>query len=406
MKHLIVPFSPPDVGEAEISAVSEVIRSGWITTGPKTELFEKKLTEYICAPRMCCLSSGTAAEEMNLRLLGIGKGDEVIVPSYTYTATVSAVIHTGAKAVPVDCAPDSYEMDYEKAAALINEKTKAIIAADLFGIPCDYEKIYAIVNDKRSQFQANGDSSLSKRIQKAIDRVIVIADAAHALGAKRNGVHVGQLADFSSFSFHAVKNLTTAEGGASTWRSLADRGIDDEEIYRGIHVYSLHGQTKDAMEKETGSWEYDVIGHWYKCNMTDISAAFGLAQFERYPSMLERRKKLIERYDEMCERHGLYHLSHITKNTQSSCHLYIVRLPGYKEKERNQLIQRMFEAGVACNVHYKPLAMLTAYKKLGWYIEDFPNAYHFYENEITLPLYSTLTDEKQEYVIEKFEELL
>ena len=396
-----IPFSPPDVGEEEIAEVAEAMRSGWITTGPRTKAFEKRLARYMHTNKVVCLGSGTAAEELNLRILGIGKGDEVIVPAYTYTATASAAIHVGAKVIFVDSQPNSFEMDYDQMEAAITEKTKAIVAADLAGLICDYDRIYQAVENKKSLFTPSGNTELGRRIQKALGRVAVIADAAHAMGASRNGVMAGAIADFTSISFHAVKNFTTAEGGASTWRKI--EGIDDEELYTQYQLYSLHGQSKDALAKTVrGSWEYDVIGPWYKCNMTDITAAIGLRQLDRYPSILERRKEIIARYDEMCDSLGLIRLNHFANDHKSSGHLYMVRIPNAGEQERGDIIAKMSEEGIACNVHFKPLPMMTAYKEYGWDIKDFPNAYNFYQNEITLPLHTKLSDEDVDYIIDKF----
>ena len=394
-----IPFSPPDVGEAEIAEICEVLRSGWITTGPRTKQLERNLAEYCRVNRVVCLNSATAAEELNLRVLGIGEGDEVIVPAYTYTASASAAIHVGATVRFIDSQADSPEMDYEQLEEAISEKTKAIVAVDLAGIVCDYDRIYEIVEKKKHLFCANG------KVQKALGRVAVVADAAHALGAEWHGKMAGQIADFTSFSFHAVKNLTTGEGGAATWRPIP--GIDDEEIYHKFQLYSLHGQSKDALAKTTiGAWEYDIVGPWYKCNMTDIMAGIGLKQLERYPGLLERRREIIQRYDEMCDALSLKHLVHYGEDYTSSGHLYLVRVPGIDEEQRNQIIHKMAERGIACNVHYKPLPMMTAYKQLGWDIKDFPNAYHYYSNEITLPLHTKLSDEDVFYVIENFTQIV
>lgn len=394
-----IPFSPPDITDAEIEEVAKALKSGWITTGPRTKKLEKRLAEFCNTNKVVCLSSATAAEELNLRILGIGEDDEVIVPAYTYTATASAVIHVGAKVVFVDSQLDSVEMDYEALEKAITEKTKAIVAVDLGGIICDYKRIFEIVNKKKSLFTASND------IQKAIGRVAVLADCAHALGASREGRMAGEIADFTSFSFHAVKNFTTAEGGASTWKPI--EGIDDEMLYKQYQLYSLHGQNKDALAKtKLGSWEYDIVGPWYKCNMTDIMAAIGLVQLDRYEGLMNRRKDIIKRYDELCDKLGIMHLNHYTKNSKSSGHLYLTRIPNITDEQRREIIVKMAEQGIATNVHYKPLPMMTAYKKLGWNIKDFPNAYAYYENLITLPLNTKLTDEDVEYVCEWFEKIV
>lgn len=399
MENRNILFSPPDIGEAEINEVCEALRSGWITTGPRTKQLEKNLAEYLHTNKVVCLGSATAAQELNLHILGIGEGDEVLVPAYTYTATASAVIHVGATVKFIDCQPDSYEMDYDQLEAAITEKTKAIIAVDLGGIICDYDRIFKAVENKKSLFRANG------KIQEALGRVAVMSDAAHALGAERNGKMAGEIADFTDFSFHAVKNFTTAEGGASTWKSIP--GIDDEEIYRQYQLYSLHGQSKDALAKtQLGAWEYDIVGPWYKCNMTDIMAAIGLRQLERYPGLLERRKEIIGKYDAMCDELGVEHLNHYGKDFTSSGHLYLTRVPGITPEQRSEIIIKMAERGIACNVHYKPLPMMTAYKAMGWNIKDFPNAYKHFANEITLPLHTKLTDEDIEYVTSVFKEIV
>lgn len=400
-----IPFSPPDISELEIEEVAKAMRSGWITTGPRTKELEKRLAEYCHTSKAVCLNSATAAEELNFRVCEIGSGDEVIVPAYTYTATASAAIHCGAKIIFVDSRPNSTEMDYEKVAEAITEKTKAIVAVDLGGIICDYDKLYAVVESKRELFRAKEGNSLGARIQQAIGRVLIFADCAHALGASRNGKMAGEIADFTDFSFHAVKNFTTAEGGASTWKDI--EGIDNEEMYHTYQLLSLHGQSKDALAKtQVGAWEYDVIGPWYKCNMTDIMAAIGLRQLDRYPEMLERRKKIVEKYDKMCDELGVKHLAHSGENYQSSNHLYLTRIPGITDEQRREIIIKLAEKGVSTNVHYKPLPMMTAYKALGWDIKDFPNAYKYYENLITLPLHTCLTDEDVEYVIENFMDVI
>lgn len=394
-----IPFSPPDITDAEIEEVAKALKSGWITTGPRTKKLEKRLAEFCNTNKVVCLNSATAAEELNLRILGIGEGDEVIVPAYTYTATASAVIHVGAKVIFVDSQIDNVEMDYEALEKAITERTKAIVAVDLGGIICDYKKIFEIVNKKSHLFKANND------IQSAIGRIAVLADCAHALGARQNGKRAGEIADFTSFSFHAVKNFTTAEGGASTWKTID--GIDDEMLYKQYQLYSLHGQSKDALAKnQLGSWEYDIVGPWYKCNMTDIMAAIGLVQLDRYEGLLNRRKEIIKKYDEVCDKLGVMHLKHYTKNSESSGHLYLTRIPNITDGQRREIIVKMAEQGIATNVHYKPLPMMTAYKKLGWDINDFPNAYAYYENLITLPLNTKLTDEDVEYVCEWFENIV
>ena len=398
-----IPFSPPDMTELEAQGAAEAIRSGWITTGPKTKEFERQIAEYCHVNKAVCLNSQTACAEMALRLLGIGAEnggssfDEVIVPVYTYTASASVVCHVGAKLVLIDSQSDSLEMDYEALENAINEHTKAIIPVDLGGIPCDYERIFAIVENKKHLFKA------TSAVQEAVGRVAICADAAHAFGASWHGKMVGSIADFSSFSFHAVKNLTTAEGGALTWNIP---GIDDEELYHQAQLYSLHGQSKDALAKtQLGAWEYDIAGPWYKCNMTDIMAAIGLAQLSRYGEILERRKEIIGRYDAAFKKLGIEVLPHYTDQHQSSGHLYITRVPGVGLKERQEIIVKMAESGIATNVHYKPLPMMTAYKNMGFDIKDYPNAYKQFENEITLPLHTKLTDEEVEYVIEKYCEI-
>ena len=400
-----IPFSPPDISELEIAEVSEALRSGWITTGPRTKELERRLAEYCYTSKVVCLNSATAAEELNLRICGIGEGDEVIVPAYTYTATAAAAIHCGAKVIFVDSQKDSTEMDYEKVAEAITEKTKAVVAVDLGGIICDYDKLYTAVESRKNLFKAKEGDSLGARIQQTIGRIIVFADCAHALGASRNGKMAGEIADFTSFSFHAVKNFTTAEGGASTWKDI--NGIDNEEIYKQFQLYSLHGQSKDAFAKtQLGAWEYDVIGRWYKCNMTDVMAAIGLRQLDRYPGMLERRREIIKKYDTMCDELGVKHLIHSGENFQSSNHLYLTRIPGITDETRREIIIKLAERGVNTNVHYKPLPMMTAYKVMGWDIKNFPNAYAYYENLITLPLHTCLSDEDIEYVIANFRDVV
>lgn len=390
-----VPFSPPDMSEMEIQEVVEVIKSGWITTGPKTKQLEREVAEFCGTNRAVCLNSQTACAEMTLRLLGVTTGDEVITTAYTYTASASVVCHVGASVVMIDTQKDSLEMDYEKLAEAITEKTKVIIPVDLAGIPCDYDKIYSIVESKKHLFRP------SNELQTAIGRVVVMADTAHAFGATWHGQKVGSIADFSNFSFHAVKNFTTAEGGAVTWRSI--EGVDDEEIYRQYQLLSLHGQSKDALTKtQLGAWEYDIVDTNYKCNMTDLAAGLGLAQMKRYEGMLERRKEIIEKYDATFKPMGIEVLEHYTENHQSSGHLYITRVPGITLEQRHEIIVKMAEEGVSCNVHYKPLPLLTAYRKRGFDIENYPNANKHFENEITLPLHTRLTDEMVEYVIEKY----
>ena len=395
MKRFNIPFSPPDMTEAEVKEVADAILSGWITTGPRTKELERQIASYVGVNKAVCLNSQTACAEMALRLLGIGAGDEVIVPAYTYTATASVVCHVGAKLVMVDVQPDCLEMDYEALEKAITPATKAIIPVDLAGIPFDYDRIFAIVERKKHLFQPSND------IQRAIGRVAICADAAHAFGASYHRKMVGSIADFTSFSFHAVKNLTTAEGGALTWRPIP--GIDEDELYHMAQLYSLHGQSKDALAKtKLGAWEYDIVGPWYKCNMTDIMAALGLVQLKRYPSLLERRKQIIHRYDEAFRPLGIEVLNHYSEQHQSSGHLYITRIPGADTERRQEIIVKMAERGIATNVHYKPLPMMTAYKNLGFDIADYPNAYARFANEITLPLHTCLTDEEVQYVIDNF----
>lgn len=394
-----IPFSPPDISELEIQEVCEALRSGWITTGPRTKKLEQKLAQYCHTDKMVCLNSATAAEELNLRVLGIGPGDEVLVPAYTYTASASAAIHTGATVRFIDCQENSLEMDYDRMEVAITEKTKAVIPVDLGGIPCDYDRIYEAVERKKDLFRPNS------KIQKAMGRIAVVADCAHALGAEKNGEMTGALADFSSFSFHAVKNFTTAEGGASCWKTIP--GVDNDELYHQYQLLSLHGQSKDALAKtKLGAWEYDIVGPWYKCNMTDIMAAIGLKQLERYPGLLQRRTEIIHRYDAALKPLGVETLTHFGEDYRSSGHLYITRVPNITEQQRNDIIVKMAEREIACNVHYKPLPMMTAYKTLGFDIEDYPNAYKHYVNEITLPLHTKLSDEDVAYVIENFTEIL
>lgn len=394
-----INFSPPDMGTMEAAQVAEALESGWITTGPKTKELERQIAKFCGVNRAVCLGSQTACAEMTLRLLGIGIGDEVLVPAYTYTASASVVCHVGAKLVLIDTQKDLLEMDYDKLSDAITEKTKVIIPVDLGGVPCNYDKIFDIVENKKHLFQPEND------IQKAIGRIIIMADTAHAFGASWYGKPVGSIADFSSFSFHAVKNFTTAEGGAVTWRDID--GIDNEEIYHKYQLLSLHGQSKDALAKtQLGAWEYDVIGTWYKCNMTDVMAGIGLAQMERYPEMLKRRKEIISHYDAVFKPLGVKVLPHYTEEHQSSGHLYITRIPRATLEQRQDIIVKMAEAGIACNVHYKPLPMMTAYKQLGFDIKDYPNAYGMFVNEVTLPLHTKLTDEEVEYIIENYTKIV
>lgn len=394
-----IPFSPPDIGEEEIAEVIETLKSGWITTGPRTKQFEKQIAEFCHTPKAVCLNSATAALELTLRILGIGEGDEVITSSYTYTASASPIVHVGATPILVDTQKDSLEMDYDKLAQAINEKTKAIIPVDVAGIICDYNKILQIVEEKKNLFKAKNE------IQKNYNRILVIADCAHGFGAQREGKMAGEFADFTTFSFHAVKNLTTAEGGAAVWKEK--QGLDNEQIYKQYQLLSLHGQTKDALHKNgLGAWEYDIVAPYYKCNMTDINAAIGLAQMKRYSDLLKRRQEIIEKYNEGFKDLPVIPLNHKDENHISSGHLYLVRVNNINEQKRNEIIVKMAEEGVACNVHYKPLPMLTAYKDLGFDIQNYPNAYHLYENEISLPLYSKLTDEQVDYIIQKFREIV
>lgn len=395
-----IPFSPPDISDLEIQEVVETLKSGWITTGPRTKELEKRLSGFCHTDRVVCLNSATASEELNFHILGIGPGDEVIVPAYTYTSTAAAAIHCGATVIFVDSQKDgdntthSPEMDYDAMEAAVTEKTKAIVPVDLGGVMCDYDRIFQAVENKKYLFKP------TNAIQKAIGRVAVVADSAHALGASRRGKMAGEVADFTSFSFHAVKNFTTAEGGASTWNIP---NIDNEELYKKYQLLSLHGQSKDALSKsKLGAWEYDIIAPWYKCNMTDIMAAIGLRQLDRYPGMLARRKEIIKKYDEVCDELGIFHLQHYGKDYSSSGHLYLTRIPGITEEQRNEIIIKLAECGVATNVHYKPLPMMTAYKAYGWNIKDFPNAYDYYHNLITLPLYTKLSDDDVEYVRKMF----
>lgn len=430
-----IPFSPPDITDSEISEVVEAMKSGWITTGPRTKVLERRLAAYIetgktdydtesdttrWSNRVVCLNSATAAEELNLRVLGIKEGDEVIVPAYSYTASASAAVHCGAIIKFVDIQKDGDkithmpEMDYDALEKAITEKTKAIITVDLGGIICDYEKVFEIVNRKKDIFTPVASDGkplgeLSHRIQKSLGRVAVVADGAHSLGGSRiykgEKKYCGAIADFTSFSFHAVKNFTTAEGGAATWTPKA--GIDNAEIYKMYQLLSLHGQSKDALAKtKAGAWEYDVVGPWYKCNMTDIMAAIGLRQLDRYAELLDRRIEIIKRYDEACDRLGISHLVHHTDYMDSSNHLYLIRIPNIDVEKRNELITKLAEQGVSTNVHYKPMPMMTAYKDMGWDIKDFPNTYDYYHNLITLPLHTKLSDEDVKYILDQLESVL
>lgn len=388
-----IPFSPPDIGEGEINEVIEALRSGWITTGPKTKLLEKQISEYCNTSTSVCLNSATAALELTLRILGIGEGDEVITSAYTYTASASVICHVGATPVLVDIQKDSFEMDYEKLASAINEKTKAVIPVDLAGVVCDYDSIFRAVESKKELFTAKND------IQKAIGRVAVITDAAHGFGARKDGKMCGEFSDFTCFSFHAVKNLTTAEGGAVTFKDI--KGVDSEELYKQYQLLSLHGQNKDALAKtKVGAWEYDIVAPYYKCNMTDIAAALGLAQMRRYEDMLKRRHEIIAMYDSALSEIGATAIKHSAENFRSSGHLYIMRLDGFTLEMRNDFITAMAEEGISTNVHYKPLPLLTAYSNLGFDIKDFPEAYNHYVNEVTLPLHTCLSDEEVKYVID------
>ncbi len=390
-----IPFSPPDITELEIEEVVDTLKSGWITTGPKTKKFEQQIAEYCHTSKAVCLNSATACSEMALRVLGIGPGDEVITTAYTYTASASVICHVGATVVLVDTQKDSYEMDYEALEEKITEKTKAIIPVDLGGVICDYDRIFEIVNRKKDVFEPKTE------LQKKIGRVAVVADGAHAIGAVRDGKRCGEIADFTSFSFHAVKNLTTAEGGAVTWRDI--EGVDNEELYKQFMLLSLHGQSKDALAKtQLGAWEYDVVAPYFKCNMTDIMAALGLAQMKRYPDILARRKEIIEKYNEGLKNLPVSVLEHFGNDFASSGHLYLVRVHDKTREECNKIIEKMAEYGIATNVHYKPLPLLSAYKNQGFNIKDYPNAYAMFENEITLPLHTKLTDEEIDYIIDSF----
>ena len=399
-----IPFSPPDLTDAEINEVVSALKSGWITTGPKTKELEREVASLCHTDKAVCLLSQTSCAEMALRLLGIGEGDEVIVPAYTYTASAEVVCHVGAKLVFIDSQPDSLEMDYDAVEKAITDKTKVIIPVDLAGIPCDYDRIFSIVEKKKSLFKPSND------IQSKFGRIIVCADTAHAFGSSWHGQPVGSVADFSAFSFHAVKNFTTAEGGALTWKP--NEALNDEELYKRVQLYSLHGQSKDALSKnQLGSWEYDILGPWYKCNMTDIHAAIGLAQMKRYPSLLKHRREIIEKFDNAFKPLGVHTLHHFTDEYTSSGHLYLTRVfkkngEPISDEERREIIIKMAERGITTNVHYKPLPMMTGYKKLGFDIKDYPNAYAHYANEISLPLFSRLTDEEVDYIIDNYTDVI
>lgn len=399
-----IPFSPPDLTDVEIEEVASAIKSGWITTGPKTKELEREVAALCHTNKAVCLSSQTSCAEMALRLLGIGEGDEVIVPAYTYTASAEIVCHVGARLIFIDSQPDSLEMDYDAVEKAITDKTKAIIPVDIGGVPCDYDRIFSIVEKKKELFTPSND------IQSKFGRIIVCADTAHAFGSTWHGKPIGSVADFSAFSFHAVKNFTTAEGGALTWKPRED--LNDEEIYNQVQLYSLHGQSKDALSKnQLGAWEYDILGPWYKCNMTDIHAAIGLAQMERYPALLKRRREIIEKYDRAFKPLGVHTLPHFTDEYISSGHLYLTRIfkkngEPVSDGERREIIIKLAERGITTNVHYKPLPMMTGYKKLGFDIKDYPNAYAHYANEISLPLFSRLTDEEVDYIIDNYTDVI
>ena len=399
MKKYNIPFSPPDISDGEINEVIDTLKSGWITTGPKTKELERRLSEFTNTSKTVCLNSATAALELTLRVLGIGEGDEVIVPAMTYTASCSVIYHVGAKAVIVDIAEDSHEMDYDALANVITENTKAVIPVDLAGIPCDYDKIFEVVESKKHLFKANSE------YQEKLDRVAVVADGAHALGSIYKGEKIGSVADFTTFSFHAVKNFTTAEGGSVTWKE--NNNFDNEELYREFQVYSLHGQTKDALAKtKAGSWEYDIVIPGYKCNLTDIAASIGLVQLDRYPKLLERRDNIISQYNKGFEGTRITALSHSSDDYKSCGHLYITHIEGATFEQRGKIIVKMAERGISCNVHYKPLPLLTAYKNLGFDIENYPNAYNYYVKEITLPLHTRLSDEDVAVIISNFKEIV
>jgi len=394
-----ITFSPPDITQEEIDEVVDTLRSGWITTGPKTKLFEKQLAEYCHTSTVCCLSSATAALELCLILLGIGPGDEVITSAYTYTASCSPIVHVGATPVLVDVAPESFHIDYEKIGKAITPRTKAVIPVDIGGVMCDYDALYQVLKDYKSKYSPNNE------IQAQFDRVIVISDAAHSIGATNKERMSGQLGDFTAFSFHAVKNLTTAEGGALTWRD--HEGLDNDKLYHEIQLLSLHGQSKDALSKtQLGAWEYNVVGPYYKCNMTDIMASLGLVQLKRYPEILKRRRQIIEMYNEGLKDLPVTSLVHYTDTYESSGHLYLMRIKGYTEQQRNEFIKKMAEAGIATNVHYKPLPMHTAYMKLGFKIEDFPNTFKQFQNEVTLPLHTCLENEEIGYLLQSVRDIL
>lgn len=399
MKKYNIPFSPPDISEEEINEVIDTLKSGWITTGPKTKELERRLSEFTNTPKTVCLNSATAALELTLRVLGIGEGDEVIVPAMTYTASCSVIYHVGAKAVIVDIAEDSHEMDYDALADAITENTKAVIPVDLAGIPCDYDRIFEVVESKKHLFKANSE------YQEKLGRVAVVADGAHALGSTYKGKKIGSVADFTTFSFHAVKNFTTAEGGSVTWKQ--NENFDNEELYREYQIYSLHGQTKDALAKtKAGSWEYDIVIPGYKCNLTDIAASIGLVQLDRYPTLLERRDNIISQYNKGFEGTRITALSHSSDDYKSCGHLYITHVEGATFEQRGEIIVKMAERGISCNVHYKPLPLLTAYKNLGFDIENYPNAYNYYVKEITLPLHTRLSNEDVAVIIENFKEIV
>ena len=399
MKKYNIPFSPPDISDGEINEVIDTLKSGWITTGPKTKELERRLSEFTNTPKTVCLNSATAALELTLRVLGIGEGDEVIVPAMTYTASCSVIYHVGAKAVIVDIAEDSHEMNYSALANAITENTKAVIPVDLAGIPCDYDKIFEVVESKKHLFKANSE------YQEKLGRVAVVADGAHALGSTYKGEKIGSVADFTTFSFHAVKNFTTAEGGSVTWKE--NENFDNEELYREYQIYSLHGQTKDALAKtKAGSWEYDIVIPGYKCNLTDIAASIGLVQLDRYPKLLERREDIISQYNKGFEGTRITALSHSSEDYKSCGHLYITHVEGATFEQRGEIITKMAERGISCNVHYKPLPLLTAYKNLGFDIENYPNAYNYYVKEITLPLHTRLSDEDVAVIISNFKEIV
>ena len=399
MKKYNIPFSPPDISDGEINEVIDTLKSGWITTGPKTKELERRLSEFTNTPKTVCLNSATAALELTLRVLGIGEGDEVIVPAMTYTASCSVIYHVGAKAVIVDIAEDSHEMDYDALADAITENTKAVIPVDLAGIPCDYDRIFEVVESKKHLFKANSE------YQEKLGRVAVVADGAHALGSTYKGKQIGSVADFTTFSFHAVKNFTTAEGGSVTWKQ--NENFDNEELYREYQIYSLHGQTKDALAKtKAGSWEYDIVIPGYKCNLTDIAASIGLVQLDRYPKLLERREDIISQYNKGFEGTRITALSHSSEDYKSCGHLYITHVEGATFEQRGEIIVKMAERGISCTVHYKPLPLLTAYKNLGFDIENYPNAYNYYVKEITLPLHTRLSDEDVAVIISNFKEIV